>query len=109
MEICLATFALAVSTYFKVKRNEAFGVGLTLAGIGFIVFPQLVRIFLELYGITGCCLILGGISLNIFVAAILLQPVKYHVKNKNLIFQQNERILEVTKSITDLTSDFYRY
>lgn len=109
MEICLASFALALNTYFKVKRTKAFGVGLTLAGIGFAIFPQMERLFLELYGVTGCGLLIGGISLNIIVAAALLQPVKYHVKKKINSREKSESLLSVAKAVTDLTNEYCRY
>lgn len=53
---------------------------MTLTGLGPIFYPPLISILLAVYGVTGCVIILAGISAHIFVAASILQPVKRHVK-----------------------------
>lgn len=83
MGLCSTSFPLAVNTYFKAKRTKAFGVGVTIAGLGPIIFPQVVSFLLDQYGASATCLIVAGLSLHIFVAAALLQPVKYHMKKVN--------------------------
>lgn len=117
MEICIASFTLAVNTYFKAKRSKAFGVGLALAGLGFIIFPQLVRVLLEHYGVSGTCLVVGGVSLNILAAATLLQPVKYHSKRRrpsDVMLQsdvklQSVGLLEVYASSSSEAAEQCRY
>lgn len=52
---------------------------MTLAGIGPIVYPPLINCLLQLYGASGCMLIIGAIALHMLVAAILLQPLKWHL------------------------------
>lgn len=78
--LCSSSFPLAVNTYFKERRTKAFGIAVTIAGLGPIIFPQLISFLLRLYGETGCCLILGGICLHVIAAGLLLQPIKYHYK-----------------------------
>uniref|UniRef100_A0A336LNZ1 CSON015582 protein n=1 Tax=Culicoides sonorensis TaxID=179676 RepID=A0A336LNZ1_CULSO len=78
--LCSSSFPLAVNTYFKERRTKAFGIAVTIAGLGPIIFPQLVSILLKLYGVTGCYLIIGGICLHVVAAGLLLQPIKYHYK-----------------------------
>lgn len=79
-EICAVSLHLAMNTYFKVKRAKAFGYALAIGGTNFIFYPQLIKLLLTLYGITGTCLVVGGLSLHIFAAASLLQPVKHHLR-----------------------------
>jgi MFS family permease len=67
-----------MNTYFKERRNKAFGIGATITGLGPIFLPQLVSFLLGFYGAQGCVLIIGGIAMNIIAAAMLLQPVKRH-------------------------------
>lgn len=69
-----------MNSFFKENRNKAFGIGATITGLGPVFFPQLVTILLNCYGPQGCILIIGGISMNIIVAALLLQPAKWHLK-----------------------------
>lgn len=52
--------------------------------LGMLIMPQLVRILLEEYDFRGAVLILAGVSLNALVGAILLQPVKWHMKEVNV-------------------------
>lgn len=49
------------------------------ASLGGVVFPPLMTYLLEEYSLRGALLILGGISLNLFVAGALLQPVGHHL------------------------------
>lgn len=90
MGLCSSSFPLAINTYFKVRRTKAFGAAMTLSGLGPIVFPLLVSFFLSYYGASGTCLVMAGIGLHVFVAASLLQPVKYH---------QHVVVIEVTEPI----------
>lgn len=80
MGLCTSSFSLAVNSYFNRNRNKAFGIGVTITGLGPIVFPQLISYLLDIYGSQGCILIISGIAMNIIPAALLLQPVKRHEK-----------------------------
>lgn len=40
----------------------------------------MITYFLDNFGATGCMLIFGGIATNTFATALLLQPVKWHMK-----------------------------
>lgn len=52
---------------------------MTLAGIGPIVYPPLINYLLHVYDVSGCMLIIGAIALHMLVAAVLLQPLKWHL------------------------------
>lgn len=67
-------------SYFEVHRNKASGLSMTLAAIGPIIFPPIITMLLKFYGSEGCIWLLGAFSLNIFAAALLLQPVEWHMK-----------------------------
>lgn len=45
--------------------------------------PQLIALLLPMFGVQGCLLIFTGIALNAVVCALILQPVQWHVKNRN--------------------------
>ncbi len=54
----------------------------TITGLGPILYPVLITALLSYYGVNGCVLILAAISLHITLAALLLQPIKYHLIDK---------------------------
>jgi MFS family permease len=76
MGLCTSAFSLALNTYFKENRNKAFGIGATITGIGPIVLPHAVSVLLRVYGSQGCVLVIGGLTMNIIVASLLLRPYK---------------------------------
>ncbi|KAG5684425.1 hypothetical protein PVAND_013659 [Polypedilum vanderplanki] len=76
MGLCSSSFSLALNTYFKEDRNKAFGIGATITGIGPVLLPHLVTLLLNFYGTKGCVLVIGGLTLNIIVASMLLRPLK---------------------------------
>lgn len=78
-----SSFSLALNTYFTRKRSKAAGTAVTITGLGPILYPPLITALLSYYGVNGCVLILAGLSLHIIVAALLLQPIKYHWINKS--------------------------
>lgn len=74
-----SSFSLALSSFFSHKLNKASGMAMTLAGIGPIIYPPLINYLLATYDVRGCMLIIGAIALHMLVAAILLQPLKWHL------------------------------
>lgn len=76
--MCNSSFSLALNTYFKVRRNRAAGIAMTITGLGPILYPQLISHLLDVYGSHGCILINSAIAMHIIVASLLLQPVKWH-------------------------------
>lgn len=54
---------------------------MTLTGLGPILYPPMISALLIFYGIQGTVLILGAICMHIIMAALLLQPVKWHMKD----------------------------
>lgn len=96
-----ASFYLALNTYFKERRSKAAGVTMALSGIGPIIYPPMITYLLSKFSVTGSVLILGGLSFNIVVAAILLQPIKYHYIVKPIFDEQleNERTIVLLNNI----------
>lgn len=76
-----SSFSLALNTYFKKLRNKAAGVSMTLTGLGPIFFPHIVSFLLYKYGVQGATLIISAFSLHVIAAALLLQPIKWHMKD----------------------------
>lgn len=77
--LALSSFSLAINSYFKEKRNKAAGISMTLTGLGPILYPPLITALLFNYGVSGCVLIMSAICTHVIMAALLLQPVKWHM------------------------------
>ncbi|EDW05626.1 uncharacterized protein LOC6586012 [Drosophila mojavensis] len=73
---------VALNHYFKHKRGQAVGLSMAGTAMGMLIMPQLVRILLEAYGFRGAVLLLSGVALNAIVGSVLLQPVKWHMKEE---------------------------
>jgi MFS family permease len=81
--MCKSSFSLALNTYFKKRRSKAIGFTVTVTGFGPIVLPQLITFLMKFYDPQGVMLIFGGLCAHFFVTALLLQPVKWHMKDEN--------------------------
>ncbi|XP_043069637.1 monocarboxylate transporter 12 [Drosophila bipectinata] len=68
-----------VTSYFAKLRGLANGLCISGSALGSIFLPPLLRWLLETYGYHGSCLIMGGITLNVFVAALFYEPVEQHM------------------------------
>ncbi|PSN41448.1 hypothetical protein C0J52_14536 [Blattella germanica] len=78
------SFNLAINSYFKERRGKAVGFATTAMGLGPVLMPLLISKLMAIYGVPGTALILGGLSLHSLVGALLLQPIKWHMKPKKL-------------------------
>ena len=69
---------IIVGMYFN--RHRGLGVGLATAGVGAgtFVLPPLVDFLFEEFGLSGAFLVLGGLSLNFCVVAMLYRPLFVH-------------------------------
>lgn len=80
-----------VTSYFVKLRGVANGICISGSAFGSILLPPLLRVVLENYGYRGSCLIMGGITLNVFVAALFYDPVQNHFKK---VQEEDEDTLE---------------
>ncbi|CAG5000190.1 unnamed protein product [Parnassius apollo] len=71
-----------VTSYFVRLRGLANGICMSGSAFGSIILPPVLRYLLETYGYKGAVLILGGIMLNVWAAALLFQPVEEHMVRK---------------------------
>ncbi|XP_063229804.1 monocarboxylate transporter 13-like [Bacillus rossius redtenbacheri] len=80
MSMLAHAFHVALNSYFKERRGKAMGLAMTLTGIGPTVMPLLISQLLERYGVVGTGLIMSALNLHSLVGALLLQPVKWHMR-----------------------------
>lgn len=76
----MAAFSLAINSFFKEKRGRAIGVGMSITGLGAIYMPLVMSVLMYAYGWRYAVLILGATSLHSLLAACLLRPAKWYLK-----------------------------
>ncbi|XP_041984112.1 uncharacterized protein LOC121736789 isoform X2 [Aricia agestis] len=79
-----------VTSYFVRLRGLANGICMSGSAFGSIILPPVLRYLLETYGYKGAVLILGGIMLNVWAAALLFQPVEEHMVKKYKEVEEDE-------------------
>ena len=63
-----------LTAYFDRGRTAACGLSYAGAGVGAFVFPLVFQHLLDVYGLQGSLLLMGGLSLHAVCAALLLSP-----------------------------------
>ncbi|PNF41717.1 hypothetical protein B7P43_G03458 [Cryptotermes secundus] len=79
---------------------------MTAMGLGPVFMPLVISKLMNVYGVMGTALILGGLSLHSLVAALLLQPVKWHMKPKEVTLETMEDAREEDDEIEKRKSLF---
>lgn len=77
----MAAFSLAINSFFKEKRGRAIGLGMSITGLGAIYMPLLMSVLIYAYGWRYAVLILAAICLHSLLAACLLRPAKWYLKD----------------------------
>ncbi|KPJ01864.1 Monocarboxylate transporter 9 [Papilio xuthus] len=108
----MAAFTLAINSYFKEKRGRAIGVGMSITGLGTILMPMLMSALMYSYGWRYAVLILGGLCLHSFSAALLLRPAKWYLKEppvleemKPLNKENNEELINGSVTASSKLTD----
>lgn len=81
-----------VCSYFLRLRGVANGICISGSAFGSILIPPLLRVLLVTYGYRGAVLIMGGITLNVFVAALFYDKVELHMKREKVDQEPEEEI-----------------
>lgn len=89
------SFPLALNSYFHTNRNKAAGIAMTLTGIGPVIYPPMIHYLLKVYDVSGCTLIIGALALNMLVAAVLLQPIQWHLVD---VPSKEEELFKINKN-----------
>ncbi|KAJ8736104.1 hypothetical protein PYW08_006760 [Mythimna loreyi] len=100
-----------MNDYFSEKRVLIMGFAQTATGINAMVAPIFVKWSIEQYGSRGTLLLIGGLSLHNFVAVLLMQPVRWHMKKVEvpestelkLLLEANNDVKKLDTPIITLT------
>ncbi|XP_063928964.1 monocarboxylate transporter 13 isoform X2 [Zophobas morio] len=79
-----------VTSYFLRLRGVANGLCISGSALGSIILPPILRVLLELYGYRGAVLLMGGVTLNVWVAALFYDPVEKHMKKVPIETQESD-------------------
>ena len=77
---------IAANTYYRTRRQLANGLVMSGSAIGVVIFPPVVEWLLNIYGLQGTFMILGGIALNTIVVGALIPPL-VTAESKHLLYQ----------------------
>lgn len=69
---------VVLGRYFDQKRGIASSLGNMGVSVGSLVFPPVIRLLLDSYGLRGALAVIGGILLNLCVAGALMRPVTFY-------------------------------
>ncbi|GFO16903.1 monocarboxylate transporter 14, partial [Plakobranchus ocellatus] len=90
-----------VGLHFKKRRSLANGLSLAGSGIGSFALPNLMRWMLNVYGWTGCCMVMGAIMLHVCACALLFRPHSSYKPRKAFVEQRENSKIADTLSEKD--------
>lgn len=77
----MAAFTLAINSFFKEKRGRAIGIAMSITGLGTIYMPLVMSSLMYAFGWRYAVLILSALCLHSLLAACLLRPAKWYLKD----------------------------
>ncbi|XP_068114466.1 monocarboxylate transporter 9 [Hyperolius riggenbachi] len=83
----------ATCQYFEERRGLALGIVSTGSSVGTFIYASLQKELISIYGIEGCLLIIGALSLNILACGILMRPLP-QLLNDGVEKRSSEKALE---------------
>nr|XP_049692529.1 monocarboxylate transporter 6 [Helicoverpa armigera] len=100
-----------VNDYFVERRILIMSFVQTATGVNAMVAPMFVRWSMEQYGSKGTLLLIAGLSLHNFVAVLLMQPVRWHMKKVEvpenaelkLLLEENNDVKKLDTPVIKLT------
>lgn len=82
---------ITINDYFTTKRSRAAALTMAGTGLGQMVLPQIVKLFLSKYGFRGTLLLMGSLSLHGVVGASFFRPAEWSLKKRSDREALNER------------------
>ncbi|XP_050755022.1 monocarboxylate transporter 9 [Gymnogyps californianus] len=99
--------------YFDKRRGLALGLISTGSSVGLFIYAALQRELIDLYGLDGCLLIVGALSLNILACGSLMRPLESSdspppekpcvdkVPDQYFVYHEKEKTVEENISILE--------
>ncbi|CAN7987284.1 unnamed protein product [Ixodes hexagonus] len=80
--LCTPVNSVLVNQFFDRYLSSASGISLTGITMASFVFPPVVTLLLETYGLRGTFLIISGLSLHAVAGALLMRPPPWMLKRR---------------------------
>ncbi|KAJ8736105.1 hypothetical protein PYW08_006761 [Mythimna loreyi] len=94
-----------MNDYFVEKKVLIMSFVQSVTGINAMVAPIFVKWSIEQYGSRGTLLLIGGLSLHNFVAVLLMQPVRWHMRKVEILESTEIKLLpKVNNEDTPVTT-----
>ncbi|RUS81048.1 hypothetical protein EGW08_011188, partial [Elysia chlorotica] len=111
--LCYSPSIVFVGSHFKKHRSLATGISFAGSGVGSFALPNLMRLMLKEYGLSGCCMLLGALTLHVSVCGLLFRPHSSYTKRPNkaglLVAESNNKseVIDqfINKRVHDLVSE----
>lgn len=101
--IAPSTF-MAINSYFTTKRGRAVGVSLAGSGLGQMMIPHIVRVFLDKYGFQSAVLALAAFTFNGLIGAAMFRPLAATPSPKKFNNRRDVKLLlDNEESIKEIT------
>ena len=84
---------IAANTYYRKRKQLANGLVMSGSAIGVVIFPPVIEWLLNIYGLQGTFMILGGIALHTIVIGALIPPL-VTAESQHLLYQPLEDLNE---------------
>ncbi|XP_071163224.1 monocarboxylate transporter 12-like [Mytilus edulis] len=90
---------VVLSSYFDKRRGFANTISNIGASIGSLVFPKIIQVLIDMYGLQGALIFVSGILFHNLIVAMLLRPLPPLVETSGSIEGNNEKeeLLKYTK------------
>ncbi|XP_062616851.1 monocarboxylate transporter 13-like [Saccostrea cucullata] len=95
---------VVLGRYFDKKRGLAATLGNMGVSFGSLIFPPVIRILLDTYGLRGALVVIGGLLLNLCVAGALMRPIAFY-KDRITWKAVNSKEIHSNKTVWTTGSD----
>ncbi|CAD5114692.1 DgyrCDS3736 [Dimorphilus gyrociliatus] len=98
----LVTTLFIIPQYFNKKKGKVMGLVFCGVSTGMIAFAYIFPLLFDQYGFFGTFLILSGVSLHIFISAMLYRlPTNTQLKKDTLIKDKNDDSFDKKKALSE--------
>ncbi|XP_067686973.1 monocarboxylate transporter 12-like [Haliotis asinina] len=108
--MAFTTTTINIGYWFRENTSIASGITFAAVGIGMLVHPRLVQVFVDWYGVNGAQMMMGAISFHTCICGLLLRPSVYELERhgarveEKLVQKRESFITSFMKSLAHFKS-----
>lgn len=96
-------FIVMVGHHFEKRRSLAMGIAVSGSGFGSFIFPNIIRLMLDVYKIDEVILILAGVMMHVCICGSLIRPLKYYRKHSQSLITSERQTQENMETLLSQT------